>query len=254
MSDTNADFNSGYDDNETTTVTPALEVVNTPEPAPEVEYAQITKSDYESIQSKLAELETLKAEQASKFDKAFGALGGLKQSIESFRNQSTGEIEISPEDFAELRANYPEVADDLDNGLKRVLSKMKGGTTDPAVVERMVQERLAPELQKISSEFQGKLIEIQLESAHSDWKEVVTNKEFTDWMDKEGLTDSNDPKVVNSYISKFKSSSKPKEVKEEKPSSRQQRFSAAVNPKGNGANPTPSKTEYDDFLSGYADD
>lgn len=251
MSDTNADFNSGYEDSETTTVTPALEVV-IPEPAtPEVEYAQITKSDYESIQSKLAELETLKAEQASKFDKAFGALGGLKQSIESFRNQATGQIEISPEDFEELRANYPEVADDQIKGLQRVLSKLKGGATDPTVVERMVQERLAPELQKISSEFQGKLIEIQLESAHSDWKEVVTKKEFTDWMDKEGLQDSNDPKVVNSYISRFKESSKPKEKAEDKPSTRQQRFSAAVTPKGNGANPTPSKTEHDDFLSGY---
>jgi len=251
MSDTNADFNSGYEDSETKTTTPALEVV-IPEPAaPEVEYAQITKSDYESIQSKLAELETLKAEQASKFDKAFGALGGLKQSIESFRNQATGQIEISPEDFEELRANYPEVADDQIKGLQRVLSKLKGGATDPTVVERMVQERLAPELQKISSEFQGKLIEIQLESAHSDWKEVVTKKEFTDWMDKEGLQDSNDPKVVNSYISRFKESSKPKEKAEDKPSTRQQRFSAAVTPKGNGANPTPNKTEYDDFLSGY---
>jgi len=251
MSDTNADFNSGYDDNETTTVTPALEVVTPEEVTPEVEYAQIPKSDYESIQSKLAELETLKAEQASKFDKAFGALGGLKQSIESFRSQSTGQIEISPEDFEELRANYPEVADDQIKGLQRVFSKLKGGATDPTVVERMVQERLAPELQKISSEFQGKLIEIQLESAHSDWKEVVTKKEFTDWMDKEGLQDSNDPKVVNSYISKYKEASKPKEKAEDKPSTRQQRFSAAVTPKGNGANPAPNKTEYDDFLSGY---
>lgn len=253
MSDTNEDFNSGYSDDETTTGTPALEVTNAPEPEPVIEYAQITKSDYESIQAKLAELDTLKAEQAGKFDKAFGALGGLKQSIESFRNQATGEVEISPEDFAELRANYPEVADDLDNGLKRVLGKIKGVGNNPNV-DQLVQERLTPELEKLSSNFQSQLIEIRLESAHSDWKEVVTKKEFTDWMDKEGLQDSTDPKVVSSYISRFKDTSKPKERAEEKPSTRQQRFSAAVTPKGNGANPAPNKTDLDDFRSGYSDD
>lgn len=255
MSEHDEDFNSGYSSDDTQTVTPAMEVVAEPEaPVEEIKYAQIPESEFVQIKNKLAEFDQLKAEQAKKFDQAFGTLGGLKQSLESFRNQSSGQIEISPEDFEELRSNYPEVADDQIKGLQRVLGKLKGGAPNPVDIDRMVQEKMTPEIEKISKSFQSKLVEIQLETAHSDWLEVVRKDEFKDWMTKEGLEDSDNPKVVVGYISRFKDATKPPpKVEEKPPSSRQQRFAAAVNPKGTGATPKPNKTDMDDFLSGYSD-
>jgi len=256
-----SDFDAGFALEVTTPTTTPEEVKQdeqqatadpAPEPEPVIEYAQIRKDEYESLLAKVAEIDNIKNDYNGKF-------GGLKRTLDSFKNESTGEIEISDEDFAELTADYPEVADQTKAGLKRVLSKLRGAgqQQDPSLVERIYQEKITPELQKLSADFQSKLKaqtdfysnDRVMSRSHPDWLEVIRDGEYQAFVTKEKLdADPVSHDVLAAQIAKFKAAKKPPEAIDN--SARQKQLKQAVAPKSVGGHGTTSEDE-DAFDAGF---
>lgn len=254
-----SDFDAGFALETTTATTTPPEVIDNqppataaPAPEPAVEYAQIRKDEYQSLLAKVAEIDNIKNDYNGKF-------GGLKQKLDSFTNERTGEIDISDEDFAELAADYPEVADQTKAGLKRVLSKLKGAGAqqDPSLVERIYQEKFTPELQKISADLQSKLkAQAEFHSndrvmsrSHPDWLEVIRDKEYQDFVTKEKLdADPASHDVLAAQITRFKAAKKPPEAIDN--SARQKQLKQAVAPKSVGGHGAASDEE-DAFDAGF---
>lgn len=272
MDEVNEDFGAGYSDDAEQTTTPAMQPVEEAKPVeevPAVEYAQIPKSDYEKLMAKIAEIDTIKAEQTNKFNTLFGNYGGLRQTLDSFKNEATGEIEISDEDFKELKADYPEVADQSIAGLKRILSKLKvPNQQNSDLAEKIYQERFAPELQRISQDFEQKFKQkteflqndIIMRAHHQDWYDVLRDKEYQTFVEKEKLDpDPVSHDVLADQITRFKSAKKPPEAaakddaRANQNAIRQKRLEAAINPKGSGGSASSSKSELDEFKAGYDD-
>lgn len=255
------DFGDGYSDDELATTTPLMNEGEQPQDAPQdVKYAKIKEDEYQTMLTRLAEIDAIKADHKTKFDTAMGKLGEFNRTIDSFRNQSTGGLEMTAAELAEIRAEYPDYPELADMQVKIIqrFMKNKGGVSqvDPSLVEKIYQERFVPELQKISGDFQAKTTDLYLKQDHRDWVDVVKSQPFKDWTLQEKLADSWDPAVISGYITKYKEATAQKETKpgNTQASIRQKRLEQAVNPKGSGGHASSKNDELSDFLSGYSDD
>jgi transketolase len=127
-----ADFDAGFSQTPDATETPAVvekeevPAVVTPEPAKEDPFqAALNKAT-----------EEIRAEYGKKFDTAFGQMGSLKQTIDRISKENLpGQAQVSEEDFAELKAEFPELADMYIKGLNKALPKMRGGAVDESLLD-----------------------------------------------------------------------------------------------------------------------
>jgi len=238
------------------------------------EFVQITKADWEAMQSRAAAIDDLRAAQEKLAGTAFGKIGDLQRQLKESRAGST----LAEEDFADIKENYPELADTL----QKLLSKMPAGPAsgiDLETVEKLLdsrEERTRYELRLES-----------LEAAQPKWEQDVKTESFKEWMYsrpnwKPQYADKayqavvlNDP---NSELNKFIQANPDDPVaqyfsprisdaamlvgafRKDKsavtvqkpvatPSARKQQLAAAATPKSSGAR-APTRTEDDDFLAG----
>ena len=262
------DFNAGFDGTHTDpTETPELTSVNkeiaaTAPATPN--YVQITQEQLDGLMATAARIEEIKATATTQIDKAFGKIGGVERLISDLQKATPAgqAVNVSQDDFAELTAEYPELAEMQLKGLSRVLSKMNvrgvaGESFDQEKLNALVSERLEPALKGVDQKVQQTVQSILLSRDHKDWREVVgeTNAptEFRKWMStqpaefQKEINTTYDAEVISGALTKFKAAVKAKAAI----SQRQSRISAAVTEKGAGGSSEAPANDDDDFNEGF---
>ncbi len=245
-----AAFADGFDNDATPTETPASVGSETTE-TPAVEYAQLTKAEYEELKARAALVEDLKATADRSFGTAFGKIGGIERQLKDLT--SGAQVEISQEDIDTLRGDGFEP---LAVALEKVRS-MRGlpGGVDQAKLDELVQQRIAPALEGIGTKVDQAVEARLLKRAHPDWQQVTATPEFNAYAAslpnavQAELANSWDADFIGEHLTKFKQSRKPAAPAADDASARRSRMSAAVTPRGAGGHAAPSQV--DDLMAGF---
>lgn len=251
---------------------PAAPVV---EETPAQEFVQITKADWEAMQARAADIDTLKAAQEKLAGTAFGKIGDLQRQLkETETRRGTAPSEAS---FAKMKENYPELAADL----QEVFTSMSAGPAaiDQEAIDRLLTERLdaarqEDRLEALETVVPGWLNDVKTASFNDwmatrpDWKPQYADKEYTDLIRRNPnselskLIKANPSSPVAQFFSSRPSdaaalvgayrkdkSAAVEPAKPAAPSTRKQQLAAATTPKSTGAR-APVQTEDDDFMAG----
>lgn len=231
------------------TETPAAEP-----PAPE--FVQLTRDDFTKLMQRAEEVDNLKSTVQQNADKVFGTIGGIQRILNDLKAQPSGQpLQLSEADFAELTAEYPDLAALTTKGLQRVLEKLptRAAAVDPSAIEKVVQERTAT--------VRTEVIDSHLDAVvDGDWREEVRKPEYAAWIDKQpdevkalGASDSlrDAAKLMRLYKAhRDAPPPAPAPTTQQTSPTRSRVFAAAVAPKGAGVTAV-RPSEDDDFESGF---
>lgn len=222
-------------------------------------YVQLTEDQLNELQAKAREVDNLKAV-PQRIDQAFGKLGGIERIIHDLRKQQTGQpqgqpLQLSEADFAELKQQFPEVAELHLKGMQRVLERIRIPGADPQAIEKVVSERTAA--------VRTELVDSRLdEIVDGDWRQEVNSQAFKDWLPKQpaevqALADSDSLRDAAALMRKFKSfrdapapTPTPQHTPAATPTVKSRVIAAAVPPRGNQA-VSRQPTEDDEFDAGF---
>jgi hypothetical protein len=235
------------------------------EPVPEPvtpKYAQITEDQ-------LADLLKMQGKMG-KLDEGFGTLGNLKQRLEQIQAQTTDgkAIEVTDEDMADLKAEFPEFADLTKKVLAKVMGKFKGtGQAAPVDTEALIAQAETRAETRILKNIQREAGE-DLEVDHPNWRKLVWGDQddgktefkdvktpFTAWLATQPepvqhrLRNSNNADFLSKQLTRFKTETAAKPAPAPKPNERTARLTASVAPKG--VAPAGSPPEENSFGSGF---
>lgn len=257
----------GYTDSPTETPPgDVVEPAETTEPQPtevttpaEPKYVQVTEEDWNRV------TEALKSVNPGALDKAFGKIGEVQRALQAIQAQTpSGQaVELTDEDFADLAAEFPELAALTKTAMNKSLSKLRGTGADPSLIKSVVDEGLSARQQAERQEQMG-----LVEEEYADWREQVSSQEFADWMKTQPeryqrrLGRAWDADTVLGALDKFQEhkaaqateaerTARENAAKAAQQQTRQQRIQAAVTPQGAGGQPPPRTPEDDDFAAGY---
>lgn len=239
-------------------------------PAPK--YIQVTQEDWDAL--KTAANKT--AGHETQLSKAFGTLGDLQQIIRKLQSQTPQglTVELPADVVSEMEDDFPELAGHFKKGLEKALKGIKGTapaaatttatattsqTADPEAVQKMVKEAA------MTHELEA------LEDAHPTWRAIVgavnaegkydANNDFRKWLAKEDaayqqkVNSTNSSAIISRAIDKFQSSKTAAPTTPAKPAAhivaRNERVRGAIQPRGDGGQPAPTKTADDDFREGF---
>jgi hypothetical protein len=249
--DEEAAFDAGFDDDTTATPTetPAEQQDTATQPEASTapaepaapEYAQFTKAERD-------ELMALREQAQKQFGTAFGKIGGIERTLQQLN--SGAQVEIRQEDIDALKDDFPPLAAALEK--VRNLRALPGGGVDQEQIEALVEQRVAPRLQRMELRL--------LSKDHPDWQQVDKDPAFGAWVAaqpdefKQALaqaSQSYDSEVVSNAMSMFKQSRKaaPAPPAADPASARRSRMSAAVTPRGTGG--ATAGDSSDPFLTGF---
>lgn len=258
--DADAAFDAGFSDEPQTTTPPV--VTAEPEqpqepaaeaqaPAPEPEFVQLTKAEYEQFRAGLSSVDEIKAQTQSQFNKAFGTIGGLKQAID--RMTQSGAVELSAEDFAELEEDYgADLATKLRTSLQKALGK---GRPIVDAQPEPKQQQAEPETSRLDA-IQAQLIDSRLdEVVDGDWRKEVNTETFKQWMAKQSddvkaLGASESARDAAAMLRRYMKDKNQPPPAPPKPSQRQRVLQAAVNPSSRAV-PASAPMEDDPFDQGF---
>ena len=223
-------------------------------------YKQITEEEWTALSAAAAKTASLE----SQLSKVFGTVGNMQQAVAKLRETTPAGavVEIPDGAFAEMERDFPELAAHTRAALERVLKNVRGTGTavaaaDPEAVNTAVSERiLAHEIEALTD-------------AHPDWRATVgavsdgkydATNPFRQWLATKDaayqakLNATNSAAVIARAIDRFKAETKRPVVPAQaaRVPARQDRIRAAIQPKGDGGLPTPTKTADDEFQSGFA--
>lgn len=251
-----AAFNAGFEADvptETPDQKPSSEQEEVPtkateEPAPKL--AQITEEQFQDLLTKASRVDEIRAAQEKSFGTAFGKIGGIERVLSQLQTSASGGqgIEVTADDFAELRAEFPELADLQAKGLNKILGKLKGpATADPSAIEQMVSTRVA--------DTKKQLVDAHLDAViDGDWVAEVNSEQYKRWIptqpdEVKSLAASESVRDAARLLRLFKSA-KTEASAATKPSTRKQQLEAAVTPRGAGGH-TRAPSADDDFNAGF---
>lgn len=239
-------FDAGFND-DAPTETPATVEEQQEAKAPPVEYAQLTKAEYEDLKARAALVDEIKATQ----DKSFGTFGrtikGLQDQVAAFSNGSG--VEIDQADIDALREDFPPLAAALEK--VRNLRAIPTGGIDQNAIGELVQQRLAPAVQEAERRMELRM----LAREHPDYATVDQDPRFKAWIGaqpadfQQGLAQASasyDSVAVGQALTKFKASLK---APAPSPQQRQSRMQAAVTPRGSGTQAAHDPN--DEFNAGF---
>lgn len=235
----------------------------------EPDVVQLTKEEWQKTQDVLA---TLQAQVKRGLDEAHGKIGGLQQLVQQLKTATPKgqKIQVTAEDFAELKQDFPELAEMQLKGLNRVLEKLVGtGASDPQQPTQPIQPSPPPvDVPAIRQQIIEDIKREELTDDHPDWREIVglpkadgeapPNTEFRQWVatkpkeEQEKIWSSWNPRFLAKTITDFKQSKQqPKPTADA--DARRQRLQSAVVPKGagGGTGGGSAQTEEQAFLEGF---
>jgi len=265
-----ADFDAGYSG--TPTATPEQNDATPHESSHEQDaqqeqeqpkYRQITEDEYSKLSSAAAAVDELRATVGKQFDTAFGKMGGLERVLKQYQEQTPAgsAVEITEEDFAELRDEFPELVGPQLKALQRVASKMRGtGGFDESTIQPLLEKATPTLVASIRQELAAHNAKETLTETHPQWESIVGNsleskpasKEFIDWFStqpqeyQDRLNATMNPVVIGRAIDKFGEH----QASLKKKAERRNRFEEAVTPKGDGGH-EPPPDDNDAFNAGF---
>lgn len=232
------------------------------------EYVQLTKDDYDAFKALVGKTATLEGA----LSKISGHTGNLQKTVQKLQAATPmgAAVEISKEDFAELEAEFPELAGHTRTALERVLKKMGvRGTAEKPAAEAEAKPADDPAQAQIAF----------LTELHPEWKTIVgydlegdakKANSFRKWLAlqpqeyQDTINATQSAAITARAIDKFLADqeaakkaaaapSKPKQAP--KVAARQERIQAAVQPKGAGgkAPGPPQRTVHDEFRAGFVE-
>lgn len=241
----------------------------TPAPAPvqaaAPQYVQLTKDEHAALRAAADKTAGFEGQ----LSKAFGTIGNLQKIVNELKSQTpSGEkVEVPKVAFAKLRESFPEVADLLESDMTEALKGVRGTGPEDAPAPVVDQEAIQAAAKSISNQLQ---IEA-LEDNHPTWREIVgavsdgqhdPNNEFRKWLATQPveyqtkINGTNSASVISNAIDKFQASKTPTAqpvppAPAPKDVARKNRIEGAVQPKGDGGQPPPAKTDVDEFNEGF---
>lgn len=255
-----AAFKEGYEGTPTETpatpetpASPGTDVPETPPVEPAIKYAQLTEDQ-------LADLLKMKSLQ-SKLDEGFGTLGNVQQIVKSLQAASASgqPIEVTDEDMADLKAEFPEFAELTKKALTKVLGRLKGTAPSAVDVDAILAQAEARAVKARQAEANDELIE-----EHPTYREIVGNYEnrltaptpFQAWAAKQSpefqtkLWNSNSAAYLSKQLTRFQAETAPASTANETPTNeRTARLAASVTPKG--VAPAGAPPEENGFNAGF---
>lgn len=217
------------------TETPEPETTPAAEAKPEPKYVQLTQEQFDSLMAKADKVDV---------DKAHGKIGEFGRVIAQLQSTS-GPIEVTAEDFKELREEFPELAELQAKGLTAVLSKLKGGAP---VDEKKFSEQIA--------DIRKQATDIQLDAVvDGDWVAEVNSPSYKTWIaaqpaEVKALEASDSIRDAAKLLRAYKARPVPKPSTT--PSARTQQLAAAVPPKGTGTVRTSQPVTEEDAFNAAA--
>lgn len=244
-----AGFDDGFDNPRVPTATPESEAATQAEVvAPAVEYAQWTRAEYEDFKA-------FRASQERSFGTAFGKIGGIERTLQQFQKSAAP---IKQASIDAMRADGFEDHAAALEWIRDLTVVQAGASTDPAQIEELLQQRIAPAVAAIEQKVELRL----LAKEHPDYKAIDADPAFTQWIAaqpeafRQSLAEASqayDSEVVGAAMTKFKAARKAaastKRHSDDTHSDRQSLINAAVTPRGTGA--TPAANTEDDFDAGF---
>jgi hypothetical protein len=217
-----------------------------PTPAPEPKVVQITEDEWNATKSRAAKVDEIEATWSKRLDQTFGKIGGIERKLAELQKTTPeGEaVQVSEEDFAELKDAYPEIAQMQAKGLNKILSKLKVTGGDQQAVEKILGEHV--------DSVRAEIVKSSLEAVFPEWEDDVKTPKFAEWFksqpaDVQALAESKKlgdaARMLRSF---YKAAETPAPAPAPttapapaQPSTRQRQIAAAVNPKGEGSAPAP---------------
>ena len=194
-----------------------------------IEYAQITKAEYDELRARAAMIDEIKATQ----DKSFGTFGrtikGLQDRLAEFN--AAPALEIPQEEIDAIRNEGFDLHANVLEKLSKLRSISVAGGLDDMVRDEILKQAREDVSYAVHTEM--------LEGDHEDWQEVVNKPEWSAWAAKqppaiqEKLKTSWNSRFLSKQISSFKDSLKPAGP-DPAATTRKSRFEAAVTPRGSG--------------------
>ena len=232
-----------------------------PEPAPP-EYRQITRAEFDSLQSAAAKTADLEKQ----LSKAFGTLGDMQQVVKKLQTETPAgkAIELPADVVSEMEKEFPEIAGHVRSALEKAIKGIRGTGGEPGTGANLEDVNRLVEAAAIKNEIEA------LEDAHPKWREIVgvvdsegrhdPSNEYRKWLAKQDagyqhrINTTNSSTVISRSIDKFLASkAAPAKPKQPAPKvvARTDRIKAAIQPRGDGGQPAPSKTADDEFQEGF---
>lgn len=235
---------------------PQSEQADKAEVTPEPKYVQLTEEKYNELVKMLG--------MQTKLDQGFGTLGQLQQAMKELQAKEKAglDIDVTDEDLAELKAEFPELATMHQKALNRILKRLKVPAGQaPSVDDGQLADRVSL-----------KLAANLLEDEFPDWRAIVgpagSETPFRKWVatlhevDQKKIWGSRNPLYLAQQLTKFtEATTAPAKVTTAagsapptKPSApdRTARLKAAVPVKGVAPATTP--TDEGGFSSGFAEE
>lgn len=270
------DFNSGFNPDTPPTDRPAPVtdpvaaaeepvVVPKPEPAPAPKIRQITEDEFTRLDGAIAKMVTPEKVK----DLVGGIMGGLEDRIVKKLQASTPRgmtVELPADVVSEMEAEFPELAPHFRKSLEKALKGIRGtatGTSPAALDQEAVQKLVSAATIQIETE--------ALEDAHPTWRDIVgvvdaegkhdPNNDFRKWLSTQDaayqhkINATNSAVIISRAIDKFlaaKAAPKPAPQRQTaQAAARKDRIEGAIQPRGDGGQPAPSKTADDEFREGF---
>lgn len=219
----------------------------TENPPAEPKYVQITEAEFNALKAL-----------PQRLDQAFGKIGGVERIMQTLQTQQNRQpsgqpLTLSEADFAELKEEFPDLAELHMKGMQRVLERFSIPGADPQAIEKVVSERTAA--------VRNELVDSRLdEIVDGNWRQEVNSQKFQDWInnqadDVKALAESDSLRDAAMLMRKFKvfRDTPPPPAQETKPATpnvKSRVIAAAVPPKGNQA-VSRQPTAEDDFEAGF---
>lgn len=238
-------------------------------PAPK--YRQITEEEFTALRSAADKTVSIEKQLST----ALGTIGNVKQLVTKLQTQTPSGTQIAlPKGvLKKLNAEFPEIAEMLEEDLNEAFKGIKGTGGDSAATTQLSDEEFD---KRIEARRLKDAIEA-LEDEFPTWRKIVgdvdkdgkpdPNNAYRKWLAKQTaeyqnlINSTRNPLVIGRSIRIFrkaqktaKASKTPETSKQTSPKSeaRSTRIASAVTPKGAGGSPPSRNTADDDFEAGYA--
>jgi hypothetical protein len=244
---------------------PAQQQEPSAEQPPEPKYVQLTEEQLAQIMATVDQTANLK----KGLDSVAGTVGNVRKALDQVRSQTPAgaSVEITDDDFAELKADFPELAGHTRAALERIVKRMNlTGTGEPAT------STFDPEaVRKTASEIVHAQGLDDLNDLHPGWQDIVgkpdDDNDYRKWLAtqpekyQELIRSTYSATITSRSIDRFKAAqaaaqAKPAAARPQTPASpdaaRRDRLREAVQPRGQGTPPAPSQpTPQDNFNAGF---
>jgi len=212
-------------------------------------YVRLTEDDVQRLRSAADETANLKQQ----LSKAFGTLGNMQQVINQIRNQTPAgaAVEITDEDFAELREDFPELEQRQRVGLERILKRANLTGTAQVATPAIDPEAMRNAAATIVHDEGLK----DLDDLHPGWRGIVGKPDDVDnpyrrWLASQKpeyrhlIENTYSAAITKRSIDRFYADQRRPAVRQQPTSARpdaarRDRIQAAVAPRGNGIPPAP---------------